>query len=87
MSDNLDKEASKFDAAIAKLMSGTTGARTRKASRKPRAKKIISETDRRRLRATGGVEQWKPARGPLGEHDASREVGTGPQRSQGWPGV
>ena len=29
----------------------------------------------------------QPARGPLGEHDASREVGTGPQRSQGWPGV
>jgi hypothetical protein len=55
---NLDKEASKFDAAIAKLMSGTAGARTRKAPRKARAKKIISETDRRHLRATGRVEQW-----------------------------
>src|SRR5215468_4383796 len=58
MSENLDKEASKFDAAIAKLTSGAAGARTRKTPRKARAKKIISETDRRHLRATGRVEQW-----------------------------
>jgi hypothetical protein len=58
MSENLDKEASKFDAAIAKLTSGAAGARARKAPRKARAKKIISDTDRRHLRATGRVEQW-----------------------------
>jgi hypothetical protein len=54
----IEKEARSYGAAIAKLMGGSVGPSQRKSARKARAKEIISNTDRRHLRATGRNEQW-----------------------------
>ena len=59
MSDaEIEKEARSYGAAIAKLMGGAVGPSQRKGARKARTKEIISNTDRRHLRATGRSEQW-----------------------------
>jgi predicted house-cleaning noncanonical NTP pyrophosphatase (MazG superfamily) len=59
MSDSeIENEARSYGAAIAKLMGGAVGPSQRKAARKARTKEIISNTDRRHLRATGRNEQW-----------------------------
>jgi hypothetical protein len=59
MSDaEIEKEASSYGAAIAKLLGGSVGPSQRKGARKARTKEIISNTDRRHLRTTGRNEQW-----------------------------
>jgi hypothetical protein len=59
MSDaEIEKEASSYGAAIAKLLGGSVGPSQRKSARKARTKEIISNTDRRHLRTTGRNEQW-----------------------------
>jgi hypothetical protein len=70
MSDaEIENEARSYGAAIAKLMGGTVGPSQRKSARKARTKEIISNTDRRHLRATGRNEQWNiRCRAGLKEH-------------------